>query len=188
MEFKIRDSLKVTIVRDLIEPFYLEDIKSMIRGKTCWKFTGQFFETFSKILVAVGGIMSFSSGYFNDPHLSFLAGTVSTLSLATLQFSSFAYRENKKQGQDLNVLLKKLDLDDIPVLERRSETTLPPSVDEKPSEIIIGDISPFLVKTNLKNNISSPPPPANSVNEGLIISEFTPLQQQVDLKEQKSII
>lgn len=40
------------------------------------------------------------------------------MSLATLQFSSFAYIENKKQGQDLNVLLKKLNLDVIPVLER----------------------------------------------------------------------
>ena len=105
MEFKIRDSLKVTIVHDLIEPFYLDDIKSMIRGKKCWKLTGQFFETFSKILVAVGGIMSFSNGYFTDPLLSFLAGTISTLSLATLQFSSFAYMENKRQGQDLNILL-----------------------------------------------------------------------------------
>ena len=31
--FKIRDSIKVQIVHDLIEPFYLDDIKSMIRGK-----------------------------------------------------------------------------------------------------------------------------------------------------------
>lgn len=186
MEFKISDSLKVSIVRDLIEPFYLDDIKSMIRGKKCWKFTGQFFETFSKILVAVGGIMSFSSGYFNDPLLSFLAGSISTLSLATLQFSSFAYTENKKQGQDLNVLLKKLDLDVIPVLERRAEVTLP-SLNEKPSDVIINDIPSVipLAKKNLKNNISLAPP-ANSVNEGLIISEFTPTQQQIDLKEEKT--
>jgi hypothetical protein len=68
--------------------------------------------------VAIGSIISFSSGYFNDPLLGFLAGSISTMSLATLQFSSFAYIENKKTGQDLNVLLKKLNLDVIPVLER----------------------------------------------------------------------
>jgi hypothetical protein len=39
------------------------------------------------------------------------------MSLATLQFSSFAYSENKKQGQELNILLKKLDLDTVPVVE-----------------------------------------------------------------------
>jgi hypothetical protein len=39
------------------------------------------------------------------------------MSLATLQFSSFAYSENKKQGQELNILLKKLDLDTVPIVE-----------------------------------------------------------------------
>lgn len=125
--FKIRDTIKIKIVHDLIEPFYLDDIKSMIRGKKYWKLSGQIFETVSKVLVAIGGIMSFSSGYFNDPMLSFLAGSISTLSLATLQFSSFAYVENKKQGQDLNVLLKKLNLDVIPVLERRTDSAQPPT-------------------------------------------------------------
>ena len=192
MEFKIRDSLKVTIVHDLIEPFYLDDIKSMIRGKKCWKLTGQFFETFSKILVAVGGIMSFSNGYFTDPLLSFLAGTISTLSLATLQFSSFAYMENKRQGQDLNILLKKLDLDVIPILERRADATVnqATSLVEKPSEIIIGDDVIVPTKIKLKNIIPQQRP--HSIDEGLAISEFTPpLHQQnqlstTDLKEQKT--
>ena len=189
--FKIRDSLKIQIVHELIEPFYLDDIKSMIRGKKYWKLSGQMFETFSKVLVAIGGIISFSSGYFNDPILSFLAGSISTLSLATLQFSSFAYLENKKQGQDLNVLLKKLNLDVIPVLERRerggAESLCPPSIhlERRPSEIIVEDqvIIPIqlpFVETPIKN---LPPPP--SADEGLIISEFIPT---TDLKEHRSVI
>lgn len=117
-DLQIRDIVKTKIVQELIEPSYRDDIENMINGKKCWKLSGQVFETISKILVAVGSIISFSSGYFNDPLLGFLAGSISTMSLATLQFSSFAYIENKKQGQDLNVLLKKLNLDVIPVLER----------------------------------------------------------------------
>jgi len=117
-DLQIRDIVKTKIVQELIEPSYRDDIENMIKGKKCWKLSGQVFETISKILVAVGSIISFSSGYFNDPLLGFLAGSISTMSLATLQFSSFAYIENKKQGQDLNVLLKKLNLDVIPVLER----------------------------------------------------------------------
>ena len=117
-DLQIRDSIKTKIVQELIEPSYRDDIENMISGKKCWKLTGQIFETISKFLVAIGGIMSFSSGYFNDPVLGFLAGSISTMSLATLQFSSFAYIQNKKQGQDLNVLLKKLNLDIIPVLEQ----------------------------------------------------------------------
>jgi hypothetical protein len=208
--FKIRDSIKVQIVHELIEPFYLDDIKSMIRGKKCWKLSGQIFETVSKVLVAVGGIISFSSGYFNDPILSFLAGSISTLSLATLQFSSFAYTENKKQGQDLNVLLKKLNLDVIPILERRTDAVQNHSMSDKPSEIIIGDelLIPIVVqqpqqqavkvasprKRDLKTLKNNPAPP--SADEGLIISEFIPptattssiLSTTTDLKEHKSSI
>lgn len=118
-DLKISNEIKLKIIHEIIEPFYIHDISSKIRNKKCWKRTGQIFETVSKVLVAVGGIISFSSGYFNDPLLSFFAGAISTLSLATLQFSSFAYSENKKQGQELNILLKKLDLDTVPIVEQQ---------------------------------------------------------------------
>ena len=116
-EFRIRDTIKSQIVRELIEPYYIEDIQTKIKGKKCWKRTGQIFETTSKVLVAIGSILSFSSGYFKDSTLSFFAGSISTLSLATLQFASFAYMENKRQSHELNILLKKLDLDVVPILE-----------------------------------------------------------------------
>lgn len=136
-DFKIRDVIKLQIVQNLIEPYYIHDIESKIRGKKCWKKTGQIFETLSKVLVAVGGIISFSSGYYKDETLSFFAGTISTLSLATLQFASFAYLENKKQGQELNVLLKKLDLDIVPIVEHQqtvSQQQNPPSIIELNAE------------------------------------------------------
>jgi hypothetical protein len=38
-----------------------------------------------------------------------------------LQFSSFSYSENKKQGTELNIILQQLDLDTIPVLNRNVE-------------------------------------------------------------------
>jgi len=118
-DFRISNDIKIKIINEIIEPFYIHDISSKIRAKKCWKRTGQIFETSSKLLVAIGGIISFSSGYFQDPLLSFFAGAISTLSLATLQFSSFAYSENKKQGQELNILLKKLDLDTVPIVEQQ---------------------------------------------------------------------
>ena len=123
-DFRISNDIKIKIINEIIEPFYIHDISSKIRAKKCWKRTGQIFETSSKLLVAIGGIISFSSGYFKDPLLSFFAGAISTLSLATLQFSSFAYSENKKQGQELNILLKKLDLDTVPVVEQINQRRL----------------------------------------------------------------
>lgn len=168
--FKIRDNVKIKIVHELIEPFYLNDIKSMIRGKKYWKLSGQIFETVSKVLVAIGGIMSFSSGYFNDPLLSFLAGSISTLSLATLQFSSFAYVENKKQGQDLNVLLKKLNLDVIPVLERRTDSVQPPTERRISENFVVGDV-PTTTKID--------EPPIIIIEEESIIPKKTSLIKQI---------
>jgi hypothetical protein len=110
--------IKVKIVKEYVEPAYLYDIKSMIKGKRCWKMVGQIFETFSKIFIAISGILSFSSGYYNDKTLSFLAGSVSTISLAMLQFSAFSFKENKKLSDELNIILKKLGIDTIPVLDR----------------------------------------------------------------------
>jgi hypothetical protein len=117
----VSEDIKKKIMREHVEPSYIHDIQSMIRGKRCWKLFGQFFETLSKIFVAIGCILSFSSGYYQDKVLSFLAGSVSTVSLAMLQFSSFSFKENKKQSQELNILLNKLGLDTIPVFDRNIE-------------------------------------------------------------------
>jgi len=111
---KISDDIKVKILDELIEPYYISDIDYIIKSKKCWKLSGQIFETTSKVLVAFGSILSFSTAYFDEPLLSFFAGSISTLSLAMLQFSSFSYAENKKQSKELNVLLEKLNLDTIP--------------------------------------------------------------------------
>lgn len=115
--FKVKDETKKQIMYDLIEPSYTNDIEDMIREKKCWRILGISFETISKILVATGGVLSFSAGYFKDyPNLSFISGSISTISLACLQFSSFSYIQNTKQSKELNILLKSLNLDPLPVL------------------------------------------------------------------------
>ena len=117
-DVSVGENVKVHIVKEFIEPMYINDVKNAIKEKKCWKITGQLFETMSKVLVAIGGIISFSSGYYGDPTLGFVAGAVSTVSLAMLQFSSFSYGENKKQSSELNLLLTKLDIDTIPEFNR----------------------------------------------------------------------
>ena len=115
---RISDPIKLQILRDVVEPSYVADIRSIIKSKTCCKHTGQGLEATSKVMVAVGSIISFSAGFFNEPILSFVAGAVSTLSLAMLQLASFNYTEHKKQSTELNVMLAKLELDTVPILER----------------------------------------------------------------------
>lgn len=120
----ISEQVRIKIVKEYVEPMYLEDVVELIDGKKCWRRTGQIFETISKAFVAIGSIVSFAAGIYDYPTLSYISGSISVISLATLQFSSFSYNENKKQSNELNVLLKKLNLDTVPVLERDANTVL----------------------------------------------------------------
>ena len=117
-KIEINDETRLHIIAKLVQPHYIATVGNTIDGKMCWRKTGIAFETVSKVMVALGSILSFSSGYYHNDTLSFISGSISCLSLACLQFSSFSYKENKKQGDELNVLLKKLKLDTVPALGR----------------------------------------------------------------------
>lgn len=111
---KVSHAVKNHIMKDLVEPSLVIDVKEMIDNKRNFRITGQAFETISKILLASAGILSFSSGYFNNPILSFVAGSVSTVSLACLQFSSYAFKESKERTKSLNNILRKLNIEPVP--------------------------------------------------------------------------
>ena len=62
---KVSEDTKKDIFNN-VEASYKNDIKEMIIGKTCWRQVGITFETLSKVTIAVGGVLSFSSGYFQN--------------------------------------------------------------------------------------------------------------------------
>ena len=122
-KIEISDLTRVNIVNTLVEPYYEDMVKTTIDGKKLWRRLGISLETSSKIMVALGSILSFSAGVYSDDTLSFVAGSISCMSLALLQIASFSYKENKKQGEELNILLKKLNLDTIPSMVRSEDQT-----------------------------------------------------------------
>jgi hypothetical protein len=124
VNLQVSDEIKDIIVRNHVEPNYIRDIDDLFAGKRNWKKVGQSFETASKALVAIGGIISFAAGFFNEYYLSFIAGAISTISLATLQFSSFGYKESKKQSIELNTNLKRLKIEEVPVNDRNTDETM----------------------------------------------------------------
>ena len=122
-KIEISNLTRETIVNTLVEPYYKDMVKTTIEGKKLWRILGISLETSSKIMVAMGGIFSFSAGFYHDDTLSFVAGSISCMSLALLQIASFSYKENKKQGEELNIILKKLNLDTIPAMARSEDQT-----------------------------------------------------------------
>jgi len=113
----VGDLLKEKILKDLVEPSYFIDVNETIKGRKCWRISGHVFESLSKILLAVSGVISFAAGVYDDKLLSFIAGTLSTVSLATFQFSLYSLRMHKKNSLELNQLLDKLNIDTLPIFE-----------------------------------------------------------------------
>ena len=68
--------------------------------------------------------MSFSTGIYKSGLLSFFAGTSSVISLVMLQYSSYAYRESKKNTAEINNLLSKLNIETILEIKTQDEGSL----------------------------------------------------------------
>jgi len=118
-ERKISDEVKIKILTELIEPSYYGDVNETIRGRKCWRISGHVFETISKIFLAATGILSFSAGFYHIDTLSFVAGAFSTISLAMFQFAGYSFGQNKKNSMELNQLLSKLNIEQVPVFENK---------------------------------------------------------------------
>jgi hypothetical protein len=114
-------NFKEHITINLIQPNYVNEIQSSIKGRTRWRSVGMFFETASKLLLGIGSVLSFASGVYNNQNMSFISGSITTLSLVCLQYSSFSYKESKESTTELNILLQKLHLDTIPELIQETE-------------------------------------------------------------------
>jgi len=112
--FEASNALKDVIVRGMIEPNYKNEVKENLSIRKHFKRMGLYFDVTSKIFIGIASVVSFSSGIYKYPILPFLAGTASTMSLVFIQFSSFAYREAKKSSSELNIILKKLNIQEIP--------------------------------------------------------------------------
>lgn len=117
----LSDDLKQDILTNLVEPSFKDDISTNLKLKKKFKKLGLFFETVSKLFVGISSILSFSSGIYKYEILAFLSGTSSVLSLVTLQYSSYSYRESKKLSAEINTVLEKLHIETIPEIKGISE-------------------------------------------------------------------
>ena len=107
-------SLRDTVETTLIQPNYVEEITSFLHGRSSWRKIGMILETCSKIMLSAGSVLSFASSVYTDQRMSFISGTLSTLSLVCLQFSSYSFHESKKSTEHLNVLLKSIEVMPLP--------------------------------------------------------------------------
>ena len=123
-KYTISNELKQEILTNLIEPNIKNEISTNIKLKKIFKKVGLTFETLSKLFVGISSVLSFSTGIYNSGLLSFLAGTSSVVSLVLLQYSSYAYRESKKNTVEINTLLSKLNIESIIEVKTQDDNSL----------------------------------------------------------------
>jgi len=121
--FHISDKTKEIIVTELVEPNYKNEIQENMALVKYFRRFGLIFESASKIFVGVSSILSFSAGIYQITELSFMAGVSNVISLVFIQFSSYAYRESKKNESILSGIFKKMDKSSPPTQEQKDQST-----------------------------------------------------------------
>jgi hypothetical protein len=156
------------IKKDIIEKSYYSDVKFNIRWKSYWKIIADVSETFAHIFTGVSAILAFASGFFNYTLLSFIAGCFGTGALVLLKFSSYAIAQSKERTQQVNLILDKLGIVDIPditsvvttstngarLTNPTEDTSFKPAVSERKKKKTENNILPRNESAFIKINIA----------------------------------
>jgi hypothetical protein len=102
----------------MVAAMYRGEVQSMIKWRDVWKKFGDACEAVSKGLTGVGAVLAFASSAIETPKtadiLSFSAGTVGTLGLVLLAYSSYAIRESRQRTLEINHVLDTLGVTPLP--------------------------------------------------------------------------
>lgn len=101
-------------IEELINYSYKRDVRDTIYGRFSWRKWSDFYEASSKVFSGVATIAAFAAGAYNDPHLSFAAGTIGTVSLVFMTLAAYATKESKERTEQLNATLVHLGVARVP--------------------------------------------------------------------------
>ena len=112
--FQQKDGSFQQKIQEKIKGIYEKDVNDNISARYTCRKTGHILEVVSQLFSLGSTILAFSAGFYDIKLLSFIAGCLGSLSLATLKTSAFALKESKERTNALNILLEKLGLTTIP--------------------------------------------------------------------------
>ena len=133
---------------ELIDSSYYNDISNGIHSKTIWKSVSDATEVVAHIFLGTASILAFASGFFNYTLLAFFSGCSGTIALVLLRFSVFAMGESKERTEEVNILLNKLGMEEIPNIAIGSP-------DDPINSTIQNPPQQNNINTNTKQNIPS---------------------------------
>lgn len=108
------DNLVEKIRTEILERNYYNDVNYNIRCKSICKFTADISENLAYLSIGLSSIFSFASGFFDNIYLAFISGLFGVLSLSLLKFSSYSMKESRERTTQVNIILKRLGIEEIP--------------------------------------------------------------------------
>ena len=114
-----RDADIVDQVTELTRPAMINDVKSMLRGRTVWRRTSTITETMGRACAAISTIIAFASasdiaGDDISRILGFVAGSVGTAGLVLASFANFSRTQATERTDAANLVLKAIDVEAVP--------------------------------------------------------------------------
>ena len=105
-------------VRRVLGSEYKREVTELMRARSKWKKGGDWCEAAAKGLTGISSVFAFAassnvSAQVTDI-LAFVSGCIGTLGLVLLTYSTYAIRESRQRGSELNGVLQTLDVTPMP--------------------------------------------------------------------------
>jgi hypothetical protein len=113
MSLHIADSISSDLFKEFIIPLYRKDLKDLTTWRYKWRKIANYCEAGSKVLVALSTIITFAAGSYANTDLIFVGGSTNTIALSLLLFSSYATKESSERTEELNSVLRKLQVEEV---------------------------------------------------------------------------
>lgn len=111
--FQHNRSLKSKVIKEILAPTYVSEIKDTIHERKICKITADVFLTLSKLATLMSTIFAFAASTYNHRYLSFTAGIIGCIAGAFLQFYHFAKGESNNKTIYENNLLANLGINNF---------------------------------------------------------------------------
>lgn len=109
--------LRKFIVKSIVQPAYVKDIRDILSGRYRWRKIGKLLLIISLLLSSSSTILTFMSAYFDEKLISIIAGGIGVLGAIFLHFSLMSKRESKRLTHQANEILKQLGIEGVPDIE-----------------------------------------------------------------------
>jgi len=119
--------LKKFIVRDIIQPAFVKDIRDTIKGRYKWRKIAGILFVIARIMFLANVILSFVSAYLTRNEFSFIGfigASIGAVGLLIGQYGTTAMAESRKKNNEANELLRQLGVEGIPDILREEVNTV----------------------------------------------------------------